>query len=346
MQINWAWLAMFSKRGNGFTDLNLYKDSLDLAQMSKEDLAMGMVAGHLNALSVSYSARIFLWNSASFARVGIPIPRTWEELFSVGKTFQQKLGDKAFPMDGELYDMILLSQAYIHQKYGTPFLDPQQPRVAMSPQAALEWVQIYRRLVEGHVVTPLKLRASLGGANRATEQQPDWVNGNWAGTFTWDSSIGLRQSSMDANQKLAIGDFPMLTHAKSSGMFGRPSVMFAVGRNSKYPAVAAKLINFLLFDAEAASILGRTRGVPLSDRQYQVLVKENKLPELEQRAYLQIKEQKMAGNIASPAPLFEHSRMQKFMREIFETVAYGKTSDQEAAMRLIVEGNALLQRIK
>ena len=129
-------------------------------------------------------------------------------------------------------------------------------------------------------------------------------------------------------------------------MFGRPTVMFAVGRNSKKAEIAARLINFLLCDPEAALILGRTRGVPLVDAQYQLLVQEKKLPELELRAYEQIKKQKLAGNIALPSPLFEHARMQKFMREVFETIAYGKTSDQDAATRLIADGNALLRRIK
>ena len=54
----------------------------------------------------------------------------------------------------------------------------------------------------------------------------------------------------------------------------------------------------------------------------------------------------MAGRIELPSPLFEHARMQKFMREVFETVAYGKTTDAEAAKRLVEEGNALLRRIK
>lgn len=34
------------------------------------------------------------------------------------------------------------------------------------------------------------------------------------------------------------------------------------------------------------------------------------------------------------------------MREVFETVAYGKASDANAARRLVHEGNALLKRIK
>lgn len=346
MQINWAWMAMFSKRGNGFTDLNQYKQLLALDRFSAEDLAMGTVAGRLNALPVSYSARVLLWNEAAFKRAGVPLPTTWDELFATGQQFRQKLGDQAYPLDGELYDMMLLAQAYVQQKHGTPYVDPKLPQVAMSPAAALEWVQIYKKLVDGHVATPLKLRASLGGAEKATEQQQDWVVGNWAGNFTWDSSIGLRESTLDKQQKLTLGDFPTLPGAKNSGMFGRPTVMFAVGRNSKKAEIAARLINFLLCDPEAALILGRTRGVPLVDAQYQLLVQEKKLPELELRAYEQIKKQKLAGNIALPSPLFEHARMQKFMREVFETIAYGKTSDQDAATRLIADGNALLRRIK
>ena len=33
------------------------------------------------------------------------------------------------------------------------------------------------------------------------------------------------------------------------------------------------------------------------------------------------------------------------MREVFETVAYDKTTDEAAASRLVDEGNALLRRI-
>jgi oligogalacturonide transport system substrate-binding protein len=61
---------------------------------------------------------------------------------------------------------------------------------------------------------------------------------------------------------------------------------------------------------------------------------------------LQIKKQKDSGKIDMPSPLFENARFNKFIREVFETVAYGKTTEQEAAKRLVEEGNALLQRIK
>jgi oligogalacturonide transport system substrate-binding protein len=346
MQINWAWLAMFSKRGNGFTDLDAYAPLLDLKQFSAEDLGMGRVGGKLNALPVSYSARVMLWNEAAFQRAGVALPRTWDELFAAGRVFKAKFGDKAYPLDGELYDMMLLSQAYVQQKYGTPYVDPKQPRVAMSQAAALEWVKTYRRLITEHVATPLPLRASLGGAEKPTEQQQDWVVGNWAGNYTWDSVIALRASTLDKQQKLVLGDFPTLPGAHNSGMFGRPTLMLAIGRNSKKPEIAARLINFLLTDPQAAKILGRTRGVPAAQSQFQVLLRENKLPPLELAAHEQVKAQRQAGKVPMPSALFEHARLHKFMREVFETVAYGKTTDEDAAQRLVKEGNALLNRIK
>lgn len=346
MQINWAWLAMFSKKGNGFTDLDKYRSLLALDQFSAEDVNAGRVQGKLNALPTAYTARVMLWNKASFDRAGLALPKTWDDLFAAGRVFKAKLGDNAYPLDGELYDMLLLSQAYVQQKYGTPYVDPAEPRVAMSPAAALEWVQTYRKLITEHVATPLPLRASLGGAEKPTEQQQDWVVGNWAGNFTWDSAIPLRAATLNKQQNLVLGEFPTLPDAQVSGMFGRPTVMLAIGRNCKQPELAARLINFLLTDPEAAKTLGKTRGVPAARSQLDVLVKGNRLPAMELAAHEQIKKQRDAGRVPVPAPLFEHARLHKFMREVFETVAYGKTTDQEAARRLVEEGNALLKRIK
>lgn len=348
MQINWAWLAMFSKRGNGFTDLDTHKSLLALDQFSGDDLATGRVAGKLNALPVSYTARVLLWNEATFKKAGLPLPKTWDDLFASGEAFRSRLGDRFYPLDGELYDLMLLSQAYVHQKFGTPYLDPTPGvhRVAMSLETAQAWVATYRRLVDGHTGTPLPLRASLGGAEKPTEQQQDWVLGQWAGNYTWDSAIQLRAATLKPPQNLVLGGLPQLPGAKNSGLFGRPTLMYAVGRNCKQPELATRFINFLLTDAEAAQLLGRTRGAPAARAPLQALLAANKLPPLELQAHQMIQSLRSAGKIDLPAPLFEHARLHKFMREVFETVAYNKTSNAEAAKRLVDEGNALLKRIK
>ena len=73
----------------------------------------------------------------------------------------------------------------------------------------------------------------------------------------------------------------------------------------------------------------------------------NGRPPLELKAHEQIQRQRRSAlGIGLPNPLFEHARLHRFMREVFETVAYAKTTDAEAARRLVDEGNALLKRIK
>ena len=345
MQINWAWLAMFSKRGTGFTDLEPVVGGTMRREFKPDDLESGRVAGKLNAISVGYTARIMLWNRGTFERLKLPIPRTWDEIFAAGPVFRRALGEGAFPIDGELYDMLLLAQTWVQQKHGTPFIAPDARRVAMDEAAAIDWVRIYQLLVAEHVATPLPLRASLGGAEKPTEQQPDWVSGRWAGNYTWDSVIALRGSTLKGENRLVVGDFPMLPDAHATGMFGRPTLMFAVGRNCRQPERAAKLIEFLLTDPEATRILGRTRGLPAARSALDQLRAEGKLPPLELQANAQIAKEREAGRIPLPAPLFEHPRMNKFMREVFETVAYGKSDAPTAARRLREGGQALLQRL-
>jgi oligogalacturonide transport system substrate-binding protein len=346
MQINWAWLAMFSKRGTGFTDLDPLLGTAVREQLPAADLETGRVAGRLNALPVSYTARVMLWNRGTFERLKLPLPRNWDELFAAGPIFRRALGEGAFPLDGELYDMLLLAQTWVQQKHGTAFIAPGTPRVAMDEAAALDWVRTYQRLVGEHVATPLPLRASLGGAEKPTEQQPDWVSGRWAGNYTWDSVIGLRGSTLKGENRLALGEFPTLPEARASGIFGRPTLMFSVGRNSRQPELAARFIEFLLTDAEAIRLLGRTRGLPASRAALALLRAEGKLPPLELEAHARIAAQRETGNIPLPAPLFEHPRMNKFMREVFETVAYGKSDAHSAARRLREDGQALLQRLR
>ena len=345
MQINWAWMAMFSKRGTGLTDLEPLRALLPLQQLDPAEVEMGRRAGRLNAVSVGYSARVLLWNASAFGRAGLALPRNWDELFAAGPAFRGRLGAEAYPLDGELYDMILLAQAWVQQRHGTAYLDPAAPRVAMDAAAALDWVRTYQRLVGEHVATSLPLRASLGGAEKPTEQQPDWVNGRWAGNYTWDSVIGLRASTLRPGETLALGDFPTLPGARDSGMFGRPTLMYAIGRHCRQPEAAATLMAFLLADPEATQLLGRTRGIPSAAPAFAQLEAAGRIPPLERQAFEQVRAQRRAGRIALPQPLFEHPRMQKFIREVFETVAYGKSNADDAAARLRRDGQALLQRL-
>jgi oligogalacturonide transport system substrate-binding protein len=347
MQLNWAWITNYSKDGNGFYDLNKSRNLIKMSDFSAEEIRMGMVKGKLNALSSGFTARIFIWNKDSLTKAGVKMPTTWDELFSAGKTFRAKSDNKGWLLDGENYDMLLLTQSYIFQKYGTPYIDPIEPKVAMSQAALTEWTSMYKRLMDENVAMPLPVRASNGAADRPNEQLQEWAGGNIGGLYTWDSTIVQRGSTLpNKGQELDIGPFLTLKGAKNSGMFGRPALVFAVSKNSKYPETAVKFLNFMLTDPEAGKTLGMTRGIPASDAIANMLLKEGMIGPAELKAWQQVRNQKNSGKITLPSPLFEHARMQAFVKQTFEQVAYGRLSPEDAAKTLLTEGNSLLEKIK
>jgi oligogalacturonide transport system substrate-binding protein len=346
MQINWAWLQMFSRHGTGFLDLQPHAAALAPDEYDPDELAMCRIGGHLNGLPLSFSARIFLWNVAALARAGLGVPQTWDELFAAGAPLRSALGERAHLLDGEPYDMLLLAQTLTQQRHGSAYLHPTQPKVAMSDAALLDWVQNFQRLYAPGLATPVPYRASLGGLEKPLEQQPDWVVGRWAGTYTWDSVIRLRQSTLDKAQTLDVGPFLTATGAKDSGMFGRPSLLFALSKHCRHAQAAVALLRFLTTDSEAAALLGSTRGTPSARSARSALQARGALPPLEVKAQAQITEQRRASRLTLPAMRFEDARMRRFLREVFERLAYGRLTPEAAAARLRDGGAALTRRIK
>lgn len=342
MQINWAWISQFSKDGNGFYDMKK-GGSIKLDDFTGEAWKTGMVNGKLNAVPISYTARVYLWNKTMWDKAGLPLPKTWDDLLHAGKVFEQKLGKGYHPLDGQLYDRVLMSHAYIYQKTGKPWIYPNQAKVALTEAEALDWVKFFNSMVSTGASSTQQYRVSSGGGDseRQTEQMPDWVSGKFAGNYTWDSTFKPRLST-PKGMSFDVGDFLTMPGAKNSGYFGRPSMMFAVSKNSKNAELAAKFVNFLTTDAEAIKILGTVRGAPVSKTQMDVLLKDKKFTDLELKAMKQIQ----SAKIDIPSPLMEHNRIQQWVREVFEKAALGKISEQEAAKMLVDETNAQLRRLR
>lgn len=342
MQLNWAWLSSLSPKGDGLYDLNQVKDVFHLnEEYPTGAYKSGLVNGKLNALPVSYTARVYMWQKSTFDRAGVSLPQTWDDLFAAGRAFRQKLGTEYYPLDGNVYDVALIAHAYIYQKTGKPYIYSNQGKIALSIDEALDWVHFYKRLSSEHVVVPLSARLTAGGVEVLAERTRDWQEGRWAGLYAWDSTLAQRQVTLPKGVSLSIGDISM-PGAKNSGMFGRPSMVLAVSKNSKHPQWATKLIHFLLTDPAAAQILGTQRGIPLSHSAFES-VKQGKGFSLGETS---ARDQINAARIDLPSPYREHPRIQTLLREVFEDVAFDRVTERMAAERLVNEGNRILRELK
>jgi oligogalacturonide transport system substrate-binding protein len=338
MQVNWAWIsAMFSINGNGFYDLYKTKDYIRLEQFGMH-ISAGIVHGKLNGIPVSMSARFFLWQKTTFDKAGIPLPSTWEELIAAGKVFETKLGSDYYPIDGNLYDLILMAHTYLVQKTGKHWIDPRTHHVLLNKAEALEFVNIFKRLTLSHAAVPLKLRLKAGASETPVDQLNEWVKGTWAGTFTWDSTFRTRMSTLPFSTSAEVGPFLTIPGANKSGMFYRPALMYTVSKNSRNPHIAAQFIDYMLNDPEAIMVLSDSRGIPITNIGMKTLEFMGKISPFDRTALSQMQ----ALNPEIFSPYFEHSKIQEFMRSVFTDISNGNITDEQAAVRLTDEANKIL----
>jgi oligogalacturonide transport system substrate-binding protein len=342
MQINWAWIStMLSKDGSGFFNLYDAKKEMNFGEWG-DSLRTGVWKGRLNAVPISFTARTFLWQKTTLDKAGVSVPRTWDDFLAMGGVFERKLGQNYYPMDGQWYVAFHLVHAYMLQKTGKHWIDPSSSQVAYSASDAAEFAGFYRKLCESRAIVPLGLRLSIGGQDTPPEQIQAWVSGEWAGSNTWDSDFKTRLSSLPKTADVVHGSFLTMKKTKNSGFYGRPSMMLAVSKRSRYPLVAARFINFMLTDSRAVRILKDTRGIPIAKSARGILEKENMLSALDKEALRETKRVK----IDVPSAYVEHAKILELMRSTLEEISLGKISDSQAAERLTSGTDRVLDSIR
>ena len=346
MQINWAWLALFSKNGDGFYDLGKVKDKLNLGDFPKAALDDMTVKGKLNAMPMGFTARVFIYNKEPWQKAGLAYPKTWDELYAAGKTLAEKIGPDAYPLDASRQDGVYLAQMWAIQKMGKGFIKTDEPEMAMSKAELTEAIAYYKTMVANRAFQPLPTRIAQGGAEQALEQFPAWVNGNWAGNYTWDSAAERRGLTLPGKvDQLEVGPMITLPGVATSGTIGRASMAFAVSKRTKYPEEAAKFLAYLLTDKDAAKVLGMTRGVPASNTAWATVKEQVKISPLLMNALTQIEDLRAKKAIPEASPYFEHPRILNVFYSVFEKVAYDKATPEQAADEIIAECTKLLPRL-
>jgi len=344
MQMDWAWLWIFSKKGDGFYDLNQAKSVLKLDAFNKSDLDLMTINGKINALPQGLTTNLFIYNSDTWKKAGVPYPTTWDEMISAGDALRAKLGDKYYPLVASRIDWVYMSHVWATQKFGTTFISAKEPKINYTREQIAEWMSMIKTMVEKKVAVGLPQFVSIAGA---TEKQPQeisqWVNGEWAGNMTWNSIIPLRASTLPKKlDQIDIGPTVMMPGAKTSGAISRPSFIYSVSKNSKNPEIAAKFLNFMLTTPEGARIIKMSRGVPATTAQFQTLVSEGLVPETMAKAMDQISDMHAKKLIPPASPWLEHSKILDPLMQTVEEVAYGKITPEQAADKLLtVVGDAL-----
>lgn len=339
LQINYDWLITMSPDGDGFYDLSQLSEELDLSGFDDDVLSFGSVNGRINAIPVSLSGRGLFYNSSVFAELGVGYPSTWDELIALGEPFSEK---GLYPLDLDIQSgstAWYLAVVYVQQKTGREFIT-MDGELGFTQEDIAEALSFYKTLEDNHVIRTVKTRTDEDG-NAALYQSPEFIDGKIAGVLEWGSAVGKYESVLPEGV-LEAGPFLSDGEGNTGGWMIKPSLMYAVSRNTKYPDEAAAFLDFLLNNEQCAEILGTSRGIPASHYAEEALERSGSLTGLAQE------NDEMLEKIdaVTISPYLELSRMKEFYNTAIESVSYNRTDIDQAAEEMYSSINEYLTKLK
>ena len=339
MQVNWPWLPLFSKNGDGLANLRDYADIIDLSNWTDAQLDSGSMNGKLNGLPVSTTGRVFMFNKTSFDKAGTGLPNTWDELIGDAKVFKAKIGADAYPFDATTLDVVLIVSLVTTQATGKDLIDPATNTVAWTSEELAKGIDFYQNLVDKGVIRSWKEAAGAGTDN--LWELPAWADGHLAGSYQWDSTYFKYSDPLNKSEKLVPVDILKVDGAVTEGVYRKPSMTFAISKHSKDPKAAAQILNCLMNEPEGVSALGDTRGLPSSKAALAILEQEGKIdPTLKAANDIVV-----AGSGPTVSPYNEDPTVRDVFQSTLEEFAYGKMSSSEAANTIIEGINERLKKI-
>ncbi|WP_370312342.1 ABC transporter substrate-binding protein [Sagittula sp.] len=329
MQVNWPWLPIYSKNGDGFADLNAFSDTIDLSNWDASQLEDGTRNGKLNGLSVSTTARLFVFNTTTWEKAGLELPKTWDDLVAAGPVFAEKLGEDYYPFEATALDAALIVTLYGTQMTGKPLIDPATNEVMWTEEELTKAIEFYGTLVENHVVPKWQDVAAAG--NVPLHENPNWTAGKIGGTYQWDSTFFKISDPLEDGQEIVYTDLLTMDGQKTAGVYRKSSMVFSISANSDNQQAAAEIVNCLLNEPEGVEALGSTRGVPASKAAIKQLSDAGAIAPMQVEAQDRV----MAAEGPAIHPMMEFPDVRSAMEDNLELYAYGEIDAATAADEMI-----------
>lgn len=339
LQINYDWLVTMSSDGNGFYDLGSLDQFLDLSGFSDDVLSFGTVGGKLNAVPVSLSGRGLFYNSDVFDSLGVKYPRTWDELSDLGSVFSE---NSLYPLDLDIQSgstAWYFSVVYVQQKTGKQFIT-MDGELGFSEEDVKCALDFYKKLENEHVIRTVSARTDEDG-NAALYQSAEFISGKIAGVLEWGSAVGKYESVLPQGE-LEAGPFLTDENGNSGGWMIKPSLMYAISKNTEHPDEAAEFMNFLLNNGDCAEVLGTSRGIPASRYAEERLEKSGKLTGPAQDSDEMLEKL----DTVTMSPYMELSRMKEFYNTAIEKVSYNTADTETAAHELYDSMTKYLEKMR
>lgn len=325
MQINYDWLESYSKNGDGFYDLNQVSDYLDLDNFSQDILNYGTKNRILNAIPISMNSKVMYYNKTLLDKYGLENFETWDDLLAS----KSKVTDNTYVLTLDEVNSWIFAMTYIKDKTGKDFLTDNNT-LGYTESDIKDLLTFYKTLLDNRILKPLNTISSY-----------DLSTADCIGLSTWSSDASkIDKSITKAGGETFVSILPAVDKANAI-TYVKPSMLYAISKNTEHPKEAAQLMNYLLNNTDAAEILGLDRGIPCSKTAYDTLNNSNQLSGVQFDA---ISKTNSIQNILIN-PYLENTSIKNIYNEAITSITFGTSSVDDIAHKTYTELNEALTNL-
>ena len=265
IQMDASYLASYSSQGSLY-DLDKLSDQLDLTTMSASLKDTGKYDGTQYAAPISMVTLGVMVNNDLLDQLGISLPDTstwtWDDFAKVAKEVMDK-------SNGEIIGAYAPSAEFILQlwarQHGTVLY--KDGKVAIDPQVLAEFLEQPKTWYEkGMSPSVDKWSEDIV----ATQDQQPFGQNKQAFGFATSNQLTVNVKAT-GSQNISVEPMPSDDHTTKWNYY-KPSQYWSISAKSEHPVESAKLIDFLINDADAAKILGAERGDPANNKNREALM--------------------------------------------------------------------------
>ena len=341
MTVNYPWLIQYSPDGEGFYDLDKVSDIFDFSQYDPAFLEAGKTGGKMQVIPYGQNTLGFYLNKSAYDRAGIKeIPKTFEEYKEAAKIFTQS--------DPNAYLIVsptfrFAATYYLQQKTGKgEFAEDLSMNYTVEDyKEALVW---FKDLADAHVFCSKKdYIENVGTDPVSIAQNAKYINGGYLGVLEWTGGIASNAKTLeDKGDELVVASLPVIDNAVFKGTMAKPSLTFAISKDSKNPQAAAEFLQYILNDPKGTSLMGSTRGLVASKAAKATLEKDGKIIGAIKQAY----DFTDGAEVINNSPIFENAVFTTAYEKNYEKFEFGQSTADETAKAIFDATNEEVTKLK
>lgn len=331
MQLDYRMIDQYAS-GGVLMDFAEQRGALDTGEFDAGLLATGKVDGKQYAIPQARGTETVVYDTEQWKASGVELPRqgwTWSDWADAMRALAEKTGKPGATDPGQSEDAF---EVWLRGQ-GKALYTKDRKLGFTADDLARYWTFTDKLRREG-AVSSAEQTTQIDGTVENTPLGRGYVTAD----TNWDAPSSGFVALIPDGVTLA----PMPSGEDGTpGQYFKPSMFMGVAANSGHPKEAVQLIDFMLNDAEAAKILGATRGIPVNETLRDAIAPE--LKDFDKTVY--DFQASFDGKLKAPpqAPPSGDSALQTTFQRDYDQVSYERMSPREAAENYITEAKAELR---